>query len=80
MADKTTISKHLVECPRIKLTLQYSLVSLKYSMRKRAIKKLVGWSTLLSKRKLRLLTWLRFQNVSVKSGFINKVLVRSLPF
>lgn len=51
-------------------------------MPKRAMKKMVGWSTLLGKRKLRLLTWLRFQNgsVSVKSGFINNVLVRSLPF
>lgn len=49
-------------------------------MPKRAMKKMVGWSTLLGK--LRLLTWLRFQNVSVsvKSGFINKVLVPSLPF
>lgn len=42
MADKTTISKHSVECLRIKLTLQYSLVSLKYCMPKRAMKKLVG--------------------------------------
>lgn len=50
MADKTTISKNLVECLRIKFTLQYSLVSLKYCMPKRAMKKLVGWSTLLGKR------------------------------